>query len=1243
MVGCFIRFSKRSRAYLRDMMFVVILIFGVSGGCISTSTTTFPMLLEDSELIFYRVSDTSSRMSIVDFARSVTLDGLNIRAAFRAVRITGNKYYIISKINDFYLDCGDYSALRVVPEYLETSSFGFFRCTTPDGVSRYIFQCGITSWVIGVTGSGVLGLIDRSAASADNLIHYTMRLMSITNCRQSTSLSTGENICLICANGYIGSHTATCVAGLCEVTDCLTCETSQRCARCLNGDPPNDDGKCEYPLHCQTTGERWSCVQCQDGYFLSAGLCQACGDTNCITCPGDVCSTCRTDYYLDSGFGRCVLGVCDDLNCKGCGPASTCLVCLNGFVLRAGRCVLNTCDALGCLYCLPRSECLECEGGLPVQASKCYPDSCDIPYCQQCRTASECLTCDPRTFQVAGVCARHFTGDLCSICGAESALRLLPLGGDLFDVEPCEAGCLGAGLCPDCAAGTQLTTLLCVPEVCDRHPTLRVDLQTQTVTVLRHFDCECAGCLICTSPRSCDACDETFDPLAPSCSANPVEPLEPNCLQTPRSFICELCAPPIVVQPEEIETPAPDSCSLAHCNICETGRCNVCEAGYTEIEGVCQLVCAKSNCTTCDSSGACVACNRGFRLESGKCLAITCVDSLCARCSSPWKCEECRSESWMENELCVSTSCAAPCARCDGTGRCMACPEEFELIASVCVRAGCRVSHCQECGAQGCEKCAYGFELDPDGQCVEFVPPCGPGTFWMDSDCFNCPFGCFQCSSETYCDECLSPLELNDGICAKTPLPVIDSPLSQPSCIPLICMREGQRLDTPCLACRQPCFVKIQKIHNTVFKFSAMGVEFRTPPSPPHSLLLETLEGDLLVNIALRTSEVSLFVLSDKYVKQASCLLDKNTLYALRKDILSNHEKLTEIAKPISEMILQLSGLFSSFFPFLLSFIQYNDLLLIHYFVSKNVCSWYSFITSLQIGNTFLPGYLFNFYSKKFYPFYSSVVTNFLQYVVDTFKLYLTFVFSLFGIAAIGADKFFSYRRSKKIVYQRSVFRTLKVKKFGSEVVMLFINKISQSLILSNSTDIIAQNIILVKGIAYGSESLATRFAIFNFVIIFYFIRSFLKLLVSLKFELYKIEFAVTEFERQQLASEFAMIIEVISTQTTLIFVACFQRYQNTCFAFFVINETVKIVIFSWLYIKIKDRGLILLFISEVLLLIFIFLLRFLDINSLVFDTLSNIVYLLINTARAAHVAHNLYVVLKFKKFTEVIFEINIF
>lgn len=157
-------------------------------------------------------------------------------------------------------------------------------------------------------------------------------------------------------------------------------------------------------------------------------------ERGCLTCNSTVCLDCESGYYLSAG--SCVQCSSAINGCSKCSSDTVCNECQSLFYLSTSTCLTCNSIMVGCSFCTNSSVCLACDGGYYINGTQCYPCS-DLTGCLICNTSSSCLTC------TAGY---YSSGTSCLSCSSA--------------ISNCYM-CLNSTLCAACSSGYQLTASGC--------------------------------------------------------------------------------------------------------------------------------------------------------------------------------------------------------------------------------------------------------------------------------------------------------------------------------------------------------------------------------------------------------------------------------------------------------------------------------------------------------------------------------------------------------------------------------------------------------------------------------------------------------------------------------------------------------------------------------------------------------------------------------------------------------------
>jgi len=197
----------------------------------------------------------------------------------------------------------------------------------------------------------------------------TMTALAMCNTPCLTCSSLSPNLCQSCLPGFYLSSVSTSTI---ITSNCLPCTLSSQCKTC-SASAPN------------------VCLSCWAGAFLTSNsVCSICSVpcTSCLATNTSFCTSCPSGFSLTVSSGICTIltssstgctGVC--ANCQTNGNTSTCVLCINGYVLNSGQC--TPCLA-GCSVCSPGGYnlCLACSDGNYLNSTG---------FCVAC--ATNCASC----------------------------------------------------------------------------------------------------------------------------------------------------------------------------------------------------------------------------------------------------------------------------------------------------------------------------------------------------------------------------------------------------------------------------------------------------------------------------------------------------------------------------------------------------------------------------------------------------------------------------------------------------------------------------------------------------------------------------------------------------------------------------------------------------------------------------------------------------------------------------------
>jgi hypothetical protein len=588
-------------------------------------------------------------------------------------------------------------------------------------------------------------------------------------CTPPKFLAADQKTCVSeCQDGYMGKD------GLCHpclVNKCGKCaEEPATCEECVSPNVLIDnacvpfcpkkgyymkDGKClKCPLDCSICPNEDQCKECAEGYkmnketnkcepvcpsgkqMLKNGDCVECLTEGCNACKnnGQKCEQCEEGKFLDPKTNTCLYKcpdgtyTSDTKTCEQCGPQCSvcnpkaCVECDKETVLQNGKCV-EKCDPS--YYAYDAKVCLPCVD------TKCV--SCDP------NAPSKCNTCDEGYVEINGKCDIKCPDGTYKFVISEKKAECRPC------LNNCKE-CPNQDVCKKCEDGTyMIDNNECVP-VCPKGYVQKGDKCVQCV------DSYCNAC-DGNNPAYCNECDNKHfiknNKCVDNCGSGYYASNTKECIPCTDKD-CEKCAP------------------QNECQKCKNGQVVVngqcveeCPSGLVrDNNGICQG-CTDTKCHKCSGAktDVCEECQEGMvKQTDGKCapvcksneylfenrICLPCVEN-CKSCKSDTVCTDCK-EGWKK----------------DANGNCVGkCPDGSEMVNGVC--EPCVPTNCKTCDGtlKDCLNCKPGYKK-MDDKCVELCPD---GTVKLGQTCYPCPKDCKLCPELYKCEECVSPMVLDRGVC----------------------------------------------------------------------------------------------------------------------------------------------------------------------------------------------------------------------------------------------------------------------------------------------------------------------------------------------------------------------------------------------------------------------------------------------------------------------------------------------
>lgn len=483
----------------------------------------------------------------------------------------------------------------------------------------------------------------------------------------------------------------------------------------------------------------------------------------CATCTapnGTTCLSCLQGFVLRNS--SCLSSTCTIAYCQYCSNAFTCVQCLPTFILSNNSCICQTnyapslvgsqnascvcpapgsnfppsscvlCQISNCLSCSNSTTCNSCLSGYSVTASGgCL--QCSIPSCLSCTTNNFCSACQ-NGLSIS-------TGGTCVICQNTGC-----------------ALCSSDNVCRQCINGMQA-----------------VNAQVGIGCVT----CSIPNCATCSDNNVCVNCIQGFQlNLNNTCSANPC--LLP-CTSCYANSSCLLCLSPLYSLLSN--NGVCFTCTVANCLICSTTNtsiCTQCLSGYTLLANsptATPTFCSQTNsgCSAYTSNNFCLNCLPYYALDTtnGFCIPCMTTQQACTNClpNSPSVCSGCQTGFYLSGGSCYA--CPSFCVSCNSTACFQAAPNAV-MISNQVYLESCQwpCASCAPANPSFCQVCQGGFYY-VSGVCV----PCTPS-----SNCLSC-----LPSSPTFCTSCFSysVMAANQTCvsCAYPCLTCSNSPTSCTTCV----------------------------------------------------------------------------------------------------------------------------------------------------------------------------------------------------------------------------------------------------------------------------------------------------------------------------------------------------------------------------------------------------------------------------------------------------------------------------
>lgn len=540
---------------------------------------------------------------------------------------------------------------------------------------------------------------------------YNYANSSCTPCEESLPNCTTcfLGYCLACNTGYYNQNYK-CVA--CP-EKCSSCISPTRCTACKTGILINFTcvESCSttdsYCAKCSTY-TKTTCIQCQDGYFLSSqDKCTKCPDPNCTFCDSTgQCGSCRSNFTVQkSDLSICVpLGT----NCAIYNSDLTCKECKDGYILDSKKTCMSKCNDENCQTCDVNGVCQICKSGFVS-----HTQELDI------------LCVPPNTY-----CSYFNYFDLtCTKCQEGFILTTNTLSSPL--TTKCVRKCEDSN-CMECDLSTG--------KICSKcNDSFILSKLESSSTLCRSQNCQDLNCMVCDKTgKICSTCKSNFKTQQEINSTNIFcAPTTGNCKIYNIDLTCLEC-----MSGYSINTATKicvKNCEDTNCKSCDmnTGTsCSSCKNNFLLFSQTNGNLCVPPNryCSFFNKDLTCGKCNEGFYLEAGKCKKI-CTDNNCKNCEADDTCTECKDGYSLPKSLNNNTlikACKIPIQNCESYfldltcnicedgfylnfyGTCSPCKEDQFSLNNVCISCKFQFGPCKQCLKSGCQTCSKNAIMQND-------------------------------------------------------------------------------------------------------------------------------------------------------------------------------------------------------------------------------------------------------------------------------------------------------------------------------------------------------------------------------------------------------------------------------------------------------------------------------------------------------------------------------------------------
>lgn len=216
------------------------------------------------------------------------------------------------------------------------------------------------------------------------------KICNILNCLECES----ESKCIVCKTGFVKNENYQCVACREKILNCDICSSDSQCTTCLSSYYLTENKCTGCGANCVTCKDNTECLICGSGYYLKEKLCVPCTVNSCTHCPNDICQKCSSEkglFFTTYPF-KCQACPSNCLQCNYDTNSFKCTKCKdNYYISDTFQC--NQCETT-CLNCLSATKCNQCKNPFILYQETESKFSC----------ISECSTEDQTKLLIGSIC-----------------------------------------------------------------------------------------------------------------------------------------------------------------------------------------------------------------------------------------------------------------------------------------------------------------------------------------------------------------------------------------------------------------------------------------------------------------------------------------------------------------------------------------------------------------------------------------------------------------------------------------------------------------------------------------------------------------------------------------------------------------------------------------------------------------------------------------------------------------------